>query len=130
MKNCFVLILLLLILNFNALGQSRGHGQKESKESSKIALTDILGDWYPVDSLNPKISFNKIGNTYVEIEGIKHGVGNYGFDANSDSMDVNGLAVNWPPYNCTLFLKGRNVLEIEFYQFHLVEKYSIFYKRQ
>lgn len=130
MNNYLGIILLLLFLTNNTVGQKVEHSQTEAQENTKIALTDILGDWYSIDSLMTKISFRQVGNSYVEIEGIKHGVGNYGFVVAHDSIDVNGMALNWPPYDCTLYLQGKNVLEISFYQFYTVAKYSVVYKRR
>jgi hypothetical protein len=106
------------------------HAQHEVTNSSKIALKDILGDWYPKDSLQAKIRFHQIGTSLVEIDGIRHGVGNYGFVVDGDSMNVNGLAINWPPYDCRLRLISKNTLQIEFYPFFTFGTYSMFFSRK
>lgn len=106
------------------------HAQQEMTSSSKIALTDVLGDWYPKDSLHAKIRFHQIGTSLVEIDGIRHGVGNYGFVVEGDSMNVNGLAINWPPYDCRLRLISKNTLQIEFYQFFSSVTYTMIYSRK
>lgn len=127
LMNWFGIFIIFLI--FGSFGQTEAHAQKEATNSSKIALTDILGDWYPKDSLHAKIRFHQIGTSLVEIDGIRHGVGNYGFAADGDSMNVNGLAINWPPYDCRLRLIGKNTLQIDFYQFFTFGTYSMFYSR-
>lgn len=88
----------------------------------------IVGDWCSHDSSLVKISFVEINNDLVNIEGIKHGVGNYMFQLTGDSISVNGTAANWPPYDCTLSLINSRELEISFYQrFHTATK--VIYKR-
>lgn len=126
----FSIAFLLIILNSNVAGRTGRPAKSEVRDSSKIALSDILGDWYPIDSsAAPQITFRQIGVSLVEIDGIKHGVGNYTFRMDKDSISVNGIAMNWPPYDCTLRLLNRNLLEIEFYQFFYTTSSKIIYKR-
>lgn len=121
---------LLIILNSNVAGRTGGPDRSEVRDSSKIALSDILGDWYPIDSsAAPQITFRQIEISLVEIDGIKHGVGNYSFWTEKDSISINGIAMNWPPYDCTLRLLNKNLLEIEFYQFFYTTSSKIIYKR-
>jgi len=127
-KNAFLLF--LLILNYNSKAQVSVHDLREANKQTKIAIKDIIGDWYAGDSLKTKIRFVTIGNYYVSIEGIKHGVGDYGFIIDKDSLSVNGTAPNWPPYDCTLRLLSKNTLEIKFYQFFSTDAYPILYKRE
>ncbi len=122
--------LFFIFLLLGSFGLTDVHAQQETTQSSKIALTDVLGDWYPKDSLHAKIRFHQIGTSLVEIDGIRHGVGNYGFVVVGDSMNVNGLAINWPPYDCRLRLISKNTLQIEFYQFFTFGTYSMFYSRK
>lgn len=130
MNNCISIILLLLTLSTNVLCQTGKPIQSEANESTKIALSDILGDWYPIDSLvAPQITFRQMGNSLVVIDGIKHGVGNYSFIVEGDSISVNGIAANWPPYDCTLRLLKTNQLEIGFYQYFYTGSSKFFYKR-
>ncbi len=131
MNHCLSIILLLLTLYTNVAAQTGRPTQSDAKESTKIALSDILGDWYPIDSLvAPKITFSQIGNSFVEIDGVKHGVGNYNFYIDHDSVHVNGSAINWPPLDCKLLLKGKNVLEIVFGEFLSGWTSSLLYKRR
>jgi hypothetical protein len=123
-RDLFFIILLQVAFSLTDV-----HAQQETTQSSKIALTDVLGDWYPNDSLHAKIHFHQIGTSLVEIDGIRHGVGNYGFVVDGDSMNVNGLAINWPPYDCRLRLTSKKTLQIEFYQFFTFGTYSMFYSR-
>ncbi|MBK7762509.1 MAG: hypothetical protein IPI46_03950 [Bacteroidetes bacterium] len=130
MNNCISIILLLLTLSTNVLCQTGKPIQSEANESTKIALSDILGDWYPIDSLvAPQITFRQMGNSLVVIDGIKHGVGNYSFIVEGDGISVNGIAANWPPYDCTLRLLNSKDLEIEFYLFLSTKTTKIIYRR-
>jgi hypothetical protein len=88
------------------------------KEQTRIAVNDIIGDWYSTDSTEMKITFNNINDVFVEIDGIQHGVGKYIFSIVEDSIAVNGTAANWPPYHCTLKLVNPQFLEIGFYYFN------------
>lgn len=131
MKNYLSIMLLLLTLSTYVYGQSGRPAKIKTNESTKIALADILGDWYPNDSLvEPQITFRQIGNAFVEIEGIKDGVGNYMFSIERDSILINGIAINWPPYDCTLKLLKSNLLEIVFSQyFYTGGASTLIYKR-
>jgi len=88
-----------------------------------------MGDWYTSDSNKSKITFVKLANKDVVIEGKRDGVNDYRFTIDEDSIYVNGIASNWPPYYCTLFLNDNNILEIKFYQCHTLEATVITYKR-
>lgn len=106
-----------------------GHEIKAKDKDVKISLTDIIGDWYTDDSLAYKISFININNYFVDIDGIRHGAGNYSFRIYGDSISVNGTAPNWPPYDCTLKLLNKKCLEIEFYQFFSTETTKVIYRQ-
>lgn len=122
------LFFLFIGLNFEA--QTRGYDKnKGTNKDVKIRLTDIIGNWYSTDSYVSKINFINTNNYFVEIDGIKHGVGNYSFRIYGDSISVNGTAANWPPYDCTLRLLNNKELEIEFYQFLSTETTKIIYRR-
>jgi hypothetical protein len=117
MRTYIISILLLVITHFCA-GQDDGGVRTDSiKEQTRIAVDDIIGDWYSTDSTAMKITFNNINDVFVEIDGIQHGVGKYIFSIVEDSISVNGTAANWPPYNCTLKLVNPQFLEINFYYF-------------
>lgn len=126
MKSRDLFFIILLQVTFSLTDV---RAQQETTHSSKVELSDVLGDWYPKDSLHAKIHFHQMGTSLVEIDGIRHGVGNYGFVVDGDSINVNGLAINWPPYDCRLRLISKNNLQIEFYQFFTFGKYSMFYSR-
>jgi hypothetical protein len=123
------LIILLMCLSLNVAAQKKGYEIKKNNKAVKISLTDILGNWYALDSPASKISFININNFFVDIDGIKHGVGNYSFRIYGDSISVNGTAANWPPYDCTLKLLKGNFLEIEFYQFLSEGSTKMIYRR-
>ena len=127
--NKLIFVLLFIFITHPNFGQTNGYEIKAANKNNKISLTDIIGDWYAVDSSESKISFIKINNYFVDINGIKHGVGNYSFKVLGDSISVNGTAVNWPPYDCTLKLINSNHLELEFYQFHYTETTKVIYRR-
>ena len=123
------IVLLFLFLRPAIEAQTRGYDITTANKDNKISLTDIIGNWYNVDSSASKISFIKINNYFVDIDGIKHGVGNYSFKVYGDSISVNGTAVNWPPYDCTLRLLNSKDLEIEFYKFSSTKTTKIIYRR-
>jgi hypothetical protein len=122
-------ILIFMIISLALLAQTRVYDLKDENKDHKISLSEIIGNWYSVDSPRYKISFTNLNNYIVEINGIKHGVGNYSFIVRDDSISVNGTAANWPPYDCTLRLINRKLLEIEFYYIFSKETTKIIYKR-
>ena len=127
--NKLIYILFFIFIRLALVGQSRGHDIKAANKGNRISLTEIIGNWYAVDTIGSKISFVNINNYFADIEGIKHGVGNYSFRIYGDSISVNGTAANWPPYDCTLRLLTNKNLEIEFYQFLSTETTKIIYRR-
>jgi hypothetical protein len=124
-----VFILIFMFMSYSVGAQTSINNLKEANKDFKILLTDIIGNWYAVDSTRSKISFVNLNNVIVEIDGLNEGVGNYSFLVDGDSMSVNGTAANWPPYNCTLRLLNSKHLEIEFYQFFSKETSKIIYRR-
>lgn len=118
-----------MIVNNTMDAQAIGYKIKNENRNNKIALSDIIGNWYAADSSGHKISFVNINNYFVTIEGIKDGVGNYHFMIDGDSVSVNGTAPNWPPYDCTLHLTKNNTLRIEFYQYYFTASTTINYRR-
>jgi hypothetical protein len=131
MKSSYILgLFLITIIVSNAVkGQIPGYEIREANKNGKIALSDIVGNWYSTDSSHSKIRFVNNNNSFVSIDGIKHGVGDYCFTFYGDSISVNGMAINWPPYDCTLSLVSDNLLKIEFYQFFSKGAQKVFYKR-
>lgn len=129
MKIKFGFVIILFTCCAAAFGQVVIHETWETNKKNRIALTDVIGDWYASDSLKSKITFVKLLNKDVIIEGKRDGVNDYRFARDEDSIHVNGIAANWPPYYCTLFLYDNNTLEIKFYQFHSREATVITYKR-
>ena len=122
-------ILIFMIISLALSGQTGEYDKKNKNKDHKIALSEIVGNWHSVDSPRNKICFKYLNNYIVEINGIKHGVGNYSFIVRDDSISVNGTAANWPPYSCTLRLIYRKLLEIEFYYIFSKETTKILYKR-
>lgn len=117
----------MLISTFMA--QTATIDDQENQNDEKIALTDIIGDWYALDSSGSKICMVNVNNLFVDMEGIRHGVGNYSFKISGDSISTNGIAINWPPYDCRLKLSKENFLAIEFYQFFDTTSTKVIYKR-
>ena len=129
MMNKSGFVFLLMCISLHVAAQKKGYEIKTTNKAVKISLSDIIGNWYALDAPSSKISFTNINNFFVDIDGIKHGVGNYSFRIYGDSISVNGTAPNWPPYDCTLRLLKGNLLEIEFYQFLSVGSTKIIYRR-
>jgi len=127
--NRFYLILIFIFISLVVIAQARVYDLREANKDIKILLTDIIGNWYSIDSPKSTISFITLNNRIVDIDGIKHGVGNYSFIVDGDSISVNGTAANWPPYYCTLRLLNSTHLKIEFYQFFSKETTKVIYTR-
>lgn len=127
--NKSVLVLLFMFIKITGDAQSNIYEISEINKDVKISLTDIIGHWYSTDSNVSEICFKNINNHYVEIEGIKHGVGNYYFKIYGDSILIKGTAPNWPPYDCTLRILKTNLLEIEFSQFYSTNTTKVIYRR-
>jgi hypothetical protein len=129
-----LLFLFIILFHFSAYSQvEKTEGVYELRrktEKTKVALVDILGDWYSTDSTSSKISFIQRGDGEVYIEGKKDAVNYYSFNLEGDSVFVNGLAANWPPFYCTLYLHADQVLEIRYYQLNDRESNNVIYRRQ
>ena len=131
MKHLFLLV--FISFQLVATAQNIGRELRANNQIGKVLMSDVLGDWYLVDSMDTtdfKISFTNVNNSFVEIDGIKHGVGNYIFNIVKDSIWVNGTAANWPPYYCTLKLTDDNHLEIDFYNHFSVGTTKMIFRRR
>lgn len=118
LKLFFLSLSFFLILGDVFSQQSPNPGAlKNANKPTRLAIQDILGTWVTADSAKAEIEFVKPYEGHIQIKGIKHGVGDYYFLSSTDSLNVNGTAPNWPPYDCTLNLTSKNTLEIYFYQF-------------
>lgn len=115
-NRCILILLLLSTANY-CYAQSGADSIRKRNVKTRIALTDLLGDWYVMDSQKTKISFINLMDVLVEMKGIKHGVGHYSFPIKKDSVEVNGSAANWPPYYCTLSMQDNNTIKILFYDY-------------
>ena len=124
MKGCLIIIISTLFSS-----QIKSQTIAYSPKAPKILLKSIIGTWAAKDTTLALISFVRLSDNYVQIEGIKHGVGNYGFSVENDSVKANGIAINWPPYYCLLNLENSNLLRIDFYLFHSNAKTSKSYTR-
>jgi hypothetical protein len=122
-------ILFFLFIQYTVAGQAIGLELKATNKEIKISLSEIMGNWFNTDSTASKISFTNINDYFVDLDGIKHGVGNYSFRIYGDSLSVNGSAPNWPPYDCTLRLLPNDHLEIAFYQFYSTASTKVIYRR-
>lgn len=127
-KLCFAIVLTTFC--FRGHAQREPYAYREANKNSKIALAELLGDWYTSDSTRSTITFVLNVNLDVSLEGKRDGVNDYRFALYKDSVFVNGLAPNWPPYYCTLFLKSEAVLEVLYYQFLSQTIDRIIYKRE
>ena len=130
MRNNISLILILLAFNTHVLGQVETYETWKASEKIQVASSEIIGDWYASDSIQSKISFVRMAETIIYIEGKKGGVGGpYSFRADENGIFVNGTAANWPPYYCRLILHENNSLEIKYWHAVGTESKSIIYKR-
>jgi hypothetical protein len=127
MKTTLTTLLLLTTLTLSA--QTTPHQTPTPNTHQKISTNAIIGNWYSTDSNAYKISFIQTNNHFVEIDGIRHGVSNYLFTVDGDSMSVKGTASNWPPYDCNLKLLNAKLLEIEFYYLFSTAATKVTYKR-
>lgn len=127
MKFHFAIILLICVAN--AFGQETVQELPETNKNNRIALSDIIGDWYLCDSINSKITFINRGNVDVILEGKSNSANDYCFKLDGDSIDVKGIAANWPPYYCTLLLYDHYILEIKVYQSHTLDTATYRYKK-
>lgn len=127
-NHLFLLVLLLLIPEMNA--QPGIDSLRQANEFRRIAVKDLLGTWQPADSITSQITFVQEGAYSVYIEGVRHGVGNYRFIVENDSIQVNGYAANWPPYYCILHLIDSNTLDFKFYQFFEEEAHQVIFERK
>jgi hypothetical protein len=103
---------------------------KNANKQTRLAIKDILGTWVSADSAKVEIEFAKPFEGQIQIKGIKHGVGDYYFLCSKDSLNVNGTAPNWPPYDCTLNLTTKDTLEIYFYQYFYTGYTTAVYTRK
>jgi hypothetical protein len=124
-----IFILFVILIHGGSNAQTNVDSFRVANSPTKIAINDVIGDWVTGDSLKAKISFVNEGFD-IYIRGLNHGVGNYIFMIEKDSIFVNGTAANWPPYDCTLRLIHRNELEIFFYQYFSKELTNVVYRRQ
>jgi hypothetical protein len=120
---------LLILTTITLSAQTTAHHTPTPNTHQKISTNAIIGNWYSTDSNAHKITFIKTNNHFVEIDGIRHGVSNYLFTVDGDSMSVKGTASNWPPYDCNLKLLNAKLLEIEFYYLFSTAATKVTYKR-
>ena len=130
MRNSISFILILLAFNTKVFGQVDTYELWKTYENTQIASSEIIGDWYASDSIQSKISFVRMAETNIYIEGKKGGVGGpYSFRVDKNGVFVNGSSANWPPYYCTLIPQENNTLEIRYWNFVTPESERIIYKR-
>ena len=118
-----------MLLHIETTAQTNVDTFRVAKKNTKIAINDVIGNWVATDSLKTNIIFVQEGYD-IHIKGLEHGVGNYSFRIEADSICVNGTAANWPPYYCTLNLLNSNELEINFYQGLSKNIFSVIYIRK
>ena len=106
------------LVTIQFFSENRSDFTQRQDHPEKIALSAILGDWRSEDTLLNNIAFIEVGSSYVEMRGIKHGVNYYNFPMTGDSIQIKGLAINWPPYYCDLQLVDATTLDIHFFQFN------------
>lgn len=125
-----VFIFVIGVMSMNILSAQTSSQFRKNNENIKIAIHDILGTWVSKDSAKAEIEFVIPYEGHIQIKGIKHGVGDYYFLCSKDSLNVNGTAPNWPPYDCTLNLTTKDTLEIYFYQFFYTGYTTAVYTRK
>ena len=126
--NKYILVCILFCLFTSELNaQNFSDSLRTQNQNVKLPLSYILGKWHYQTSPDSFITFEQALNTVVTINGIKHGVGNYIFNIQNDSVMVNGYAPNWPPYDCTLKYVNDTTLECLFYQYHYPKPNAIIF---
>jgi hypothetical protein len=129
-RSIYITLLVLIVFPQFCVGQNDGGVYPSSIDKlERISVVDIIGDWYSTDSTNTKITFKNVNDAFVEIEGIRHGVGNYSFWIEKGSITVRGSAPNWPPYYCTIKLISPQVLEISFHEFNSTNSTQLTFTR-
>lgn len=123
-------LLLLLVANVCLFAQSKVNSLR--KESGKVALAALLGNWYSNGDSSAKIEFVTESDYYIIIKPKTLGVSNYSFRRYGDSLMLKGTAANWPPYDCTVKFIDKNTIEICYYQFFYKESElnTVLYKRK
>ncbi|MFT3680185.1 MAG: hypothetical protein QM791_07915 [Ferruginibacter sp.] len=109
--------------------QSTIDSVRKAHAGKKIALKELAGNWYTVKEPQYKICFITDGVLGVHLEGIQDGVDHYRFSIKQDSIDVNGIAANWPPYDCILNKINADTLEIKFYQYFSDKTHDVVFRR-
>jgi hypothetical protein len=130
MKTGFSFLILLLAGLSNTSAQEGMYELLRETEKHKVGLNEILGDWYTMDSTQSKITFIQRDNADVYIEGKRDAVNDYAFRIDGDSVQVMGVAANWPPYYSKLVLREDEVLEIRYFGFSEIDFNKVLYRRR
>ncbi|MBK9637076.1 MAG: hypothetical protein IPO63_04400 [Bacteroidetes bacterium] len=107
--------MILIFLTNGLEAQTAIDSLRLATNAMKIPTSSILGIWKPVDTSLKKLEFVKHG-PYVMIKVDSQPAG-YTFTVENDSVYVNGVMANWPPYDCILILKDETTLEINYFQY-------------
>ena len=116
----------LIFLSTGLFAQTQVDSLRMATNAMKIPAFSILGIWNPLDTSFKKVEFVKFGPYVIIKEDSQHA--GYTFTIENDSVSVNGVLANWPPYECILNLKNETALEINYFQYFdkvpLVVKYK------
>ncbi len=103
------LIIIFLISYIAVSAQQKTHN---SIDSTKIDSKLIVGFWESADSNKYRIEFND-EQWAVKLKAEVGVAGGYFFSKDSTGMmQLSGWAPNWPPYDCSLYLKASDTLEV------------------
>lgn len=120
---------LLLIFPTNCLiAQTQVDSLRLATNAMKIPTSSLLGIWNPVDTSFKSVEFVK-QDPYVMIKVDSQHAG-YTFNIENDSVYVNGVLPNWPPYDCILILKDATTLEINYFQYFSKVTQVVKYKKE
>ncbi len=118
----------LIFLSTGLAAQTQVDSLRMATNAMKIPASSILGRWNPVDTSFKMVEFIK-QDPYVMIKVDSQHAG-YTFNIENDSVFVNGVLPNWPPYDCILNLKDATTLEINYFQYFSKVPQVVKYKKE
>lgn len=118
----------LIFLSTGLAAQTSVDSLRLATNAVKIPTSSILGIWNPVDTSFKNVEFVK-QDSYIMIKVDSQHAG-YTFNIENDSVYVNGVLPNWPPYDCILILKDATTLEINYFQYFSKVPQIVKYKKK
>jgi hypothetical protein len=118
----------LIFLSTGLAAQTQVDSLRMATNAVKIPMSSILGFWNPIDTNFKSVEFVK-QDPYVMIKVDSQHAG-YTLNIENDSVYVNGVLPNWPPYDCILILKDATTLEINYFQYFDKVTHVVKYKKE